>query len=105
MASDVNIPGDELKEAQQTLRFVHDFIDIGHHTFDFEAAFGRELGRGAAQHFENKWEDGKHQLQKQVQGISDAIGSILDAFEKTDQDAVANLHADGGGQNTSSSAT
>ncbi len=43
MASDVNIPGSELKEAQDMLGFVHDFIDIGHHTFDFDAAFGPEL--------------------------------------------------------------
>ncbi|MEW2289498.1 hypothetical protein [Streptomyces sp. NPDC047841] len=91
MASDVNIPGSELKEAQDMLGFVHDHIDIGHHTFDFDAAFGPELSHGSAQHFENKWEDGKHQLQKQVQGIRDAIGNILDAFEKTDQDAVSNL--------------
>ncbi|GGN94899.1 hypothetical protein GCM10011579_094920 [Streptomyces albiflavescens] len=98
MASDVNIPGNELQEAQDMLGFVHDFIDIGHNTFDFEAAFGTELGRGAAQNFENKWEDGQQQLRKQVQGIRDAIGSILDAFEKTDQDAVANLQVGGGGQ-------
>ncbi|MFJ2561635.1 MULTISPECIES: hypothetical protein [unclassified Streptomyces] len=91
MASDINIPGSELREAQEMLGFVHDFIDIGHHTFDFDAAFGRELSRGSAQNFENKWEDGKHQLQKQVQGIRDAIGSILDSFEKTDLDAVSNL--------------
>lgn len=97
VASDVNIPGSELKEAQDMLGFVHDFIDIGHHTFDFDAAFGPELSHGSAQNFENKWEDGKHQLQKQVQGIRDAIGTVLDSFEKTDQDAVANLD-DGSGR-------
>ncbi|MCI3278739.1 hypothetical protein [Streptomyces cylindrosporus] len=97
MASDVNIPGSELEEAKNMLAFVHDNIDIGHHTFDFDAAFGPELSHGSAQNFENKWEDGKHQLQKQVQGIRDAIGNILDSFEKTDQDAVANLD-DGGGK-------
>lgn len=97
MAQDVNIPGDELREAQDMLGFVHDFIDIGHHTFDFDAAFGRELSRGAAQNFENKWEDGKHQLQKQVQGVKDAIGSILDSFDKTDQDAASNLDDGQGG--------
>ena len=97
MAQDVSIPGDELREAQDMLGFVHDFIDIGHHTFDFDAAFGRELSRGAAQHFENKWEDGKHQLQKQVQGVKDAIGNILDSFEKADQDAASNLDDGQGG--------
>lgn len=91
MASDVNIPGSELKEAQDMLGFVHDFIDIGRNTFDFDAAFGRDLSHGAARNFENKWNDGKQQLQKQVQGIKDAIGDILDSFEKTDQDAVSNL--------------
>ena len=96
MAQDVSIPGDELREAQSMLGFVHDFIDIGHHTFDFDAAFGPELSAGAAQNFENKWNDGKHQLQKQVQGVKDAIGNILDAFEKTDQDAVNNLDTGGG---------
>jgi hypothetical protein len=30
MAQDVNVPGDELLEAQSMLGFVHDFIDIGH---------------------------------------------------------------------------
>ncbi|KAB1139424.1 hypothetical protein F7R91_40000 [Streptomyces luteolifulvus] len=98
MASDVNIPGEELQAAQDMLGFVHDFIDIGRDTFDFEAAFGRELGRGRAQDFEDKWEDGKQQLRRQVKGVRDAIGSILDAFEKTDQDAVANLQGGGGGQ-------
>ncbi|MCD0484046.1 hypothetical protein LO771_17015 [Streptacidiphilus sp. ASG 303] len=98
MAEDIQIPGDELQEAQRTLGFVHDFIDIGHHTFDFDAAFGRELSRGAAQHFENRWEDGRHQLQKQVKGVSDAIGSILDAFDRTDRDAVSNLSDGKGGR-------
>ncbi|OJF13490.1 hypothetical protein [Couchioplanes caeruleus] len=93
MAADVNIPGDELKEAQDMLAFVHDFIDIGHHTFDFDAAFGPELSRGSAQNFENKWEDGKHQLQRQVKELRDAIGSILDSFDKTDQDAAKSLDA------------
>jgi hypothetical protein len=96
MASDVNIPGSELKEAQDMLGFVHDFIDIGHNTFDFDAAFGPELSKGAAQNFENKWDDGKGQLRKQVLGIKDAIGSILDSFEKTDQDAVSNLDSGSG---------
>ena len=91
MAGDINIPGDELREAQNNLTFVHDFIDIGRNTFDFEAAFGRDLGRGAAQNFENRWDDGQTQLKKQIVGVRDAIGSILDSFEKTDRDAVANL--------------
>lgn len=91
MAQDIVIPGDELREAQNMLGFVHDYIDIGHHTFDFDAAFGRELSKGSAQNFENKWEDGKNQLKKQIKGVKDAIGSILDSFEKTDQDAVAHL--------------
>ncbi|QMU76798.1 hypothetical protein GXW83_14685 [Streptacidiphilus sp. PB12-B1b] len=98
MAQDVNIPGDELLEAQSMLGFVHDFIDIGHNTFDFDAAFGPELSRGAAQNFENKWNDGKQQLQKQVESVKDAIGSILDAFTKTDQDAAQNLDEGQGGQ-------
>lgn len=91
MAQDIYIPGDELREAQRMLDFVHDFIDIGHRTFDFDAAFGPELSHGSAQHFENKWEDGKKQLQRQVKGIRDAIGNILDSIDKTDQDAVKNL--------------
>jgi hypothetical protein len=96
VSSNVNIPVNELKEAQNMLGFVHDFIDIGHNTFDFDAAFGPELSRGSAQNFEDRWEDGKHQLQKQVAGIRDAIGQILDAFEKTDRDAAAHLD-DGSG--------
>ena len=91
MAGDINIPGDELREAQDNLTFVHDFIDIGHTTFDFEAAFGRDLARGAAQNFENRWEDGQTQLKKQIVGVRDAIANILDSFEQTDQDAAANL--------------
>jgi hypothetical protein len=92
MASDISIPGEDLRQARDMLGFVHDFIDIGHHTFDFESAFGPELSHhGAAQNFENKWEDGKHQLQKQVKEIADAIGNILDSFDKTDRDAADNL--------------
>ncbi|MFJ9632433.1 hypothetical protein ACIQPR_13505 [Streptomyces sp. NPDC091280] len=97
MASEVNIPGSELKEAQDMLGFVHNFIDIGHTTFDFDAAFGPELARGSAQNFEDRWNDGKGRLQKQVLGIKDGIGSILDAFEKTDLDAVSNLDNGKGG--------
>ncbi|WP_427924611.1 hypothetical protein [Streptomyces sp. cg40] len=97
MASQIVIPGDELEEARSTLGFVHDFIDIGHHTFDFDAMFGRELSRGSAQNFENKWEDGKNQLKKQVKDVQDAIGNVLDSFAKTDQDAVANLDDGSGG--------
>jgi hypothetical protein len=97
VASDIHIPVSELDESKDTLGFVHDFIDIGHHTFDFDAAFGPELSRGSAQNFENRWEDGKQRLQKQVAGIRDAIGDILDTFAKTDQDAVAHL-GDGGGK-------
>ncbi|MER6540429.1 hypothetical protein ABT215_43105 [Streptomyces sp900105755] len=96
MSSNVNVPVIELNEARNMLSFVHNFIDIGHHTFDFDAAFGPELSRGAAQNFEDRWEDGKHQLQKQVEGIRDAIGQILDAFEKTDRDAAAHLDGTSG---------
>ncbi|MEU3795932.1 hypothetical protein AB0F07_40185 [Streptomyces fructofermentans] len=78
------------------LGFVHDFIDIGRHTFDFDAAFGPELARGSAQNFEDRWEDGKRQLQKQVEGIQDAIGDILESFEKTDQSAVGHLSTGNG---------
>ena len=72
-----------MKQAQDIVGFVHDFIDMGHHTFDFDAAFGPEPSGGSAQNFENKWEDGKHHLQKQVKGVKDAIGSILDACPST----------------------
>jgi hypothetical protein len=91
MAEDINVPGTELLEAQNMLTFVHDFIDIGNNQFDFVAAFGPELGRNAAQNFENKWNDGQEQIKKQVLGTRDAITQILEAFEKTDQDAVAEL--------------
>jgi hypothetical protein len=96
MASDVNIPGDELKEAQDMLGFVSDNIDIDRNKFDFEATFGHELAKGSSGNFEKKWSDGKVQLKKEVKGIRDAIGNILDSFEKTDQDAASNLD-DGGG--------
>lgn len=91
MADDINIPGSELREAQEMLAFVHDFIDIGRTTFDFDAAFGRERLRDAAQNFEERWEDGRFQVKRQVVGIRDAIGSIMDSFEQVDRDAVANL--------------
>ncbi|MGW2683845.1 hypothetical protein ACWC6I_11900 [Streptomyces sp. NPDC001414] len=95
MASDVYIPVSELEEARKMLGTVQSEIDIGHSLFDFDKAFGPELSRGAAQNFEDRWEDGKHQLQKQVEGIRSAIGNILDSMAKTDQDAVAHL---GGGK-------
>jgi hypothetical protein len=91
MASDVNIPGDDLQDAQNTLTFVHDNIDLGPNQFDFDATFGPDLSRGSAQNFEDRWADGREQLRDQVQGVSDAIGNILDSFDKTDQDAVQNL--------------
>lgn len=98
MADDVYVPGDELQQAQQMLDLVHDHVDIGHNTFDFDAAFGPELSHGSARHFEKKWEDGKKQLKKQITGVRDAIGDILDAMNKTDQDAVNNLDNGKGGQ-------
>lgn len=94
MASDVYIPGDDLKQAQDMLGFINDFIDVSPNAFDFDGAFGPELSHGSAEHFEKKWQDGKIQLKKEMQGVKDAIGSILDAFEKTDQDAVSNLSTD-----------
>ncbi|MFE8955638.1 hypothetical protein [Streptomyces althioticus] len=75
------------------LGFVHDFIDIDRNRFDFDAALGRDLSRGPGNHFEKKWNDGRKQLKKQVKEIQDAITSILNSFEKTDQDAVAHLDA------------
>jgi hypothetical protein len=98
MADDVHVPGNELEQAQQMLDFVHDHIDIGRHTFDFDATFGPELSHGSAQHFEKKWEDGKTQLKKQITGIRDAIGNIVDSMDKTDRDAVSNLDNGKGGQ-------
>ncbi|MFE9848697.1 hypothetical protein ACFYPN_07770 [Streptomyces sp. NPDC005576] len=79
------------------LGFVHDFIDIDRNTFDFDAAFGPELARGAAQNFEDRWNDGKSRLRKQVEGIKDAIDNILETMAKTDQDAAAHLN-DGHGR-------
>ncbi|MGY5032977.1 hypothetical protein ACWC9U_19200 [Streptomyces sp. 900116325] len=95
MASDVNIPVSELRQVQQMLSFVHDSIDIDRNTFNFETAFGPELARGAAQNFEDRWNDGKFRLKKQVGEIKDAIDNILETMAKTDQDAAAQL---GGGQ-------
>ncbi|MEV7975117.1 hypothetical protein [Streptomyces sp. NPDC086519] len=89
--TDVHIPDDALKDGAQRMRLVHDNIDIGHTTFDFDAAFGRELSRGAAQNFEDRWNDGKHQLQKQVSGIIDAITQISDAFDEADRRSAASL--------------
>lgn len=98
MSGDIFIPGDELDAARQALGFVEDNIDIGHHTFDFEKAFGPELsGHGAAQNFENKWNDGKQQLRKQVADLKKAMDSLMDSFTKTDNDAVANLDSGSGG--------
>ncbi|KIF66643.1 hypothetical protein HY68_32365 [Streptomyces sp. AcH 505] len=93
--TDIFVPGDELDQARAGLAFVEDNIDIGHHTFDFDKAFGPELSRGSAQNFENKWNDGKNQLKKQVKGIREAMDSISDAFTKTDNDAVSNLSGGG----------
>ena len=103
MASEVNIPGNELKEAQAMLGFVSDNIDVDRNKFNFDAAFGAELSRGSAGNFEKKWSDGKIQLKKEVKGIRDAIGNILDSFEKTDEDAASNLD-DGGGFDAAKSA-
>lgn len=93
MAQEIVIPGDELQEAHSMLGFVHDFIDIDRNRFDFDAALGRDLSRGSANDFEKKWNDGRKQLKKQVKEIQEAIASILESFEKTDQDAVAHLDA------------
>jgi hypothetical protein len=64
--TDIHVPDDALKDGAKRMRLVQDNIDIGNTTFDFDAAFGRELSSGAAQNFEDRWNDGKHQLQKQV---------------------------------------
>jgi len=75
---------------------VHDFHRHRTQHVRLRCGVRPELSHGSAQNFENKWNDGKHQLQKQVQGIKDAIGNILDSFEKTDQDAVSNLDSGSG---------
>ncbi|MFQ6144463.1 hypothetical protein ACLMNJ_15510 [Streptomyces seoulensis] len=92
MASDISIPGEELQQVRDLLSRVHDHIDTGRDSFDFDRALGpRSSDHRAAQHFESKWNDGKHQLQKQIQSVGDAVGNILDSFQKADQDAAANL--------------
>lgn len=57
MSSDIFMPGAELDEAQDMLGFVRGFIDIGHHTVGFDAAFGPELSRGSARNFEDRRDD------------------------------------------------
>ncbi|MFJ9029478.1 hypothetical protein ACIRQP_13310 [Streptomyces sp. NPDC102274] len=95
MSGDIFIPGDELDAARQALHFVDGKIDIGTTQFDFEKAFGPDLAiHGAAQNFENKWVDGKKQLKKQVEDLMKAMDSIMDSFQKTDNDAVAGLNDD-----------
>ena len=95
MATDVNIPGDELARAQDTLTFVHDFIDLEGDAFDFEAALGPALANGSAGEFDQAWEDGRFQLRRQITGVRDAIGKVLDQFEKIDDEAAASLDQEG----------
>ncbi|MEV7325869.1 hypothetical protein [Streptomyces sp. NPDC093970] len=87
----IHIPEDALTDGAQRMRLVHDNIDIGRTAFDFDAAFGHELSSGSAQNFEDRWNDGKHQLQKQVSGIIDAITQIVDAVAETDRRSAASL--------------
>jgi uncharacterized protein YukE len=89
--TDIHVPDDALKDGAKRMRLVQDNIAIGNTTFDFDAAFGRELSSGAAQNFEDRWNDGKHQLQKQVGGIIDAITQISDAFDEADRRSAASL--------------
>ncbi|QIQ06459.1 hypothetical protein [Streptomyces liangshanensis] len=88
--ADIFIPGDELDDARQALSFVLDHIDIQANEFDFPAMFGPGL-RNAAQNFDDKWNDGRERLQKQVKEIKKAMDSIADEFAKTDNDAASNL--------------
>lgn len=88
--ADIFIPGDELDEARRALGFVQDHIDLGQGTFDFDRAFGRDLS-GSAANFERKWKDGKGELIKQLEQIKGAMDSIMDSFQKTDQDAASRL--------------
>jgi hypothetical protein len=91
MASDVEIPGDDLQRAQDTLTFVRDFINLDRNEFDFTAALGAELAGGAAQRFESAWDDGRVQLGREMEGTQDAITAVLDAFAQTDDEAASSL--------------
>ena len=91
MAEDVFIPGDDLQTAEDTMKFIDDFIDIDRNQFDFDSAFGPGRLLDSANNFENKWNDGRGQLKKEIGGVKDAIANILDSFSKTDQDAAGNL--------------
>ncbi len=94
MAKDVFIPGTELEDAKKTITFVHDNIDLDSNHFDFQAAFGSGRLHDSAQGYEDAWNDGREQVRREIEGVRDAIGNILDTMKKTDDDAAASLSKD-----------
>ena len=91
MAADVFVPGTELEDAKKMISFDHDNIDLDANQFDFRAAFGSGRLYDAAENFEDAWNDGREQVSREIDGVRDAIGKVLDTMDKTDTDAAANL--------------
>ncbi|WP_055526242.1 hypothetical protein [Streptomyces graminilatus] len=86
----IEIPGTELEEVRRTLGFVMDNIDIDSADIDFDRALGRPLV-DAARNFENRWSDGRIQIQRQAKVIRDGADDMVQQFTRTDNDAAANL--------------
>lgn len=95
MASDVDIPGAVLEDAADNLRLALQHIDVsGGATFADFQNLGRVVGEplhGSAAGFETRWTDGRKQLHRECEKIIDAIGKIVDAFQKTDDQAASGL--------------
>ncbi|MEU1513333.1 hypothetical protein ABZ490_14445 [Streptomyces sp. NPDC005811] len=88
--ANISIPKTALDEVSASLSFVIDHIDIGEVHIDFDRALGYPLV-DAARTFENRWSDGRFQIQREAKGIRDAVAKIVEQFTETDNNAAANL--------------
>ncbi|GAA3730378.1 hypothetical protein [Salinactinospora qingdaonensis] len=93
----ITIPADELASLKSELNEIHDILDEVDDYPDSPAActVGPPRFQEAAEEFDDAWGDGQDQLQRNIEAVRDGITTILDSFEKLEDDLASQLQGDG----------
>ena len=95
--ADLFIPGEELESAARNMESVLELLDRGVNPPDLSELLGDSSDvMGAAQSFESRWSDGRTQLTDEAKDIQDGLQQVLDAFQQTDDQLVADIPPPGG---------
>ncbi|MEU4245464.1 hypothetical protein [Actinoplanes sp. NPDC026619] len=94
MARSIVVPGEDLQQASDSMRRVLQHINVKRSSADFGRVVGSPV-RGAAEHFDDRWDAGRKQLRQECDDIVEAIDMILNAFTSVDNQTGDSL---GGGR-------